>query len=228
MLPAKNTGPLIRLVLAISIDGRLAPALARAAWLGSSGDRRALEEALTWADGTLMGSGTLCAYGSTCLIHDADLLARRTAEGRRPQPVCVVVGSRRTFQPHWPFFRQPLERWLLGTTDVDGFTNQLDLVKPWLLMLQQLKALGLERLVLLGGACLTGSLLSEDVVDELQLTLTPRLLGGKACWLPTDFTDFPITLQSANAWQLWQVGELGNDELLLVYRRRRISKLVTN
>ena len=222
MLLAKDTGPVVRLVLAISLDGRLAPSLKDAAWLGASGDRRALEEALAWADGTLMGVGTLHAYGSTCLIHDADLLARRAAEGRSPQPVCVVVGGRQVFQTHWSFFQQPIERWLLGTTDVSGFVTQLKPAESWYLTLRQLKVLGLRHLVLLGGARLIGSLLSEDTIDELQLTLTPHLLGGEACWLPTSLAKLPAKLRSKGAWQLQRADKLGGDELLLIYSRYRL------
>ena len=51
--------PQLRLVLAVSLDGRLAPAEGGAAQLGGSGDRRVLEEALAWADGCLIGAETL-------------------------------------------------------------------------------------------------------------------------------------------------------------------------
>ncbi|MFM8674853.1 MAG: riboflavin biosynthesis protein RibD, partial [Vulcanococcus sp.] len=46
--------PLLKLVLAVSLDGRLAPPAGGAAQLGGRGDRRALEEALAWADGCLI------------------------------------------------------------------------------------------------------------------------------------------------------------------------------
>ena len=61
--------PLVRLALALSIDGRLAPSNGGKASLGGIGDRKALEEALAWSDASLMGSGTLRAHKNICLIH---------------------------------------------------------------------------------------------------------------------------------------------------------------
>ena len=83
--------PELRLVLAVSLDGRLAPPEGGAAQLGGAGDRRALEEALVWADACLIGAQTLRLHGSTCLIHAADLLEERRSQGRPGQPDVVVV-----------------------------------------------------------------------------------------------------------------------------------------
>ena len=83
--------PFVRLVLAISLDGRLAPPPGGAAQLGGEGDRRALEHALAWGDACLIGAGTLRAHQCTCLIRSPQLLEQRRSEGRAEQPVAVVV-----------------------------------------------------------------------------------------------------------------------------------------
>ena len=71
--------PFVRLVLAISLDGRLAPPEGGAAQLGGEGDRRALEHALAWADACLIGAGTLRAHQCTCLIRDPSAAASNAA-----------------------------------------------------------------------------------------------------------------------------------------------------
>ena len=93
----------VRLVLAISIDGRLAMPLGGRTELGKKGDRRVLEEALAWSDGTLIGSGTLKEHQSTCLIHDGDLIKRRQASGRSSQPISVVISNQRQFSKNWNY-----------------------------------------------------------------------------------------------------------------------------
>ena len=70
----------------------------------------------------------------------------------------------------------------------------------------------MKNLLLLGGAELTASLMAAGVVDELQLTLCPLLLGGKQHWLPPNF-ELP-----AQAWQLVEARELGASELLVRYK----------
>ncbi|MBD2423646.1 dihydrofolate reductase family protein [Cyanobium sp. FACHB-13342] len=207
--------PSLRLVLAVSLDGRLAPPEGGAAQLGGSGDRRVLEEALAWADGCLIGAETLRRHGSTCLIHAPDLLAQRLASGRGNQPVAVVVSSTARLSADLPFWQQPLERWLLapaGTLPQQGFQRQLDHA-GWPGALAALQAAGLERLVVLGGANLAAGLLAGGWIDALQLTLCPRLLGGPHSWVP---------LQAAvqgGAWQLEELRRLPADELLVRYRR---------
>jgi 5-amino-6-(5-phosphoribosylamino)uracil reductase len=220
--------PHLRLVLAVSLDGRLAPAGGGAAQLGGPGDRRVLEEALAWADAALVGAETLRRHGTTCLLHHPDLLERRAAAGRPPQPIAIAVSRSGVLPPELPFFRQPLERWLLRAAPAPvpagptpprppGFTRYLD--RPtWEEALQELARLGLGRLAVLGGASLAAALLREQLIEELQLTLCPLLLGGSHTWLPLG--EPPGARAGVpSRWQLVEQRPLGGDELLLRYRR---------
>ena len=217
--------PRVRLVLAISLDGRLAPPGGGAAQLGGRGDRRALEESLTWADACLIGAGTLRAHQCTCLIRDLDLLKARQGADRSDQPDAVVVSRRADFPLTWSFFRQPLQRVLLSPQPAQaGFDNWVEQGASWLLSLQRLQQQGYARLVVLGGAELATSLLAADAIDELQLTLTPRLLGGEHSWVSFGSqlsSHLPQAVAASGAWQLNHSSCLGADELLLRYSRRR-------
>ena len=99
-----------------------------------------------------------------------------------------------------------------------GFDQALALAADWPQTLAALAAAGLERLVLLGGAELAGQLLQLQLVDQLQFTLCPLLLGGTHHWLPADRLDL-----SAERWQLLEQRPLLGDELLLRYGRIRGS-----
>ncbi|NBQ21375.1 MAG: riboflavin biosynthesis protein RibD [Synechococcaceae bacterium WB6_3B_236] len=201
----------LRLVLAVSLDGRLAPPTGGAAQLGGPADRRVLEEALAWADACVLGAGTLRAHHSSCLIHQPDLLAQRLARGAAAQPPVLLVS--RSAQP-----------WLLAPEAASaagpapGFQRQL-LLDNWPALLGRLANEGLGRLLLLGGARLAGALLAEDLVQELQLTLCPLVLGGAHTWLPLD-----LPLQPSH-WNLVEQRLLGAGvgpgpgELLLRYQR---------
>jgi 5-amino-6-(5-phosphoribosylamino)uracil reductase len=208
--------PSTRLVLAVSLDGRLAPPCGGAAQIGGRGDRRVLEEALAWADAGLLGAETLRRHGTTCLIHREELLAGRAAAGRPPQPLALVASRSGRIPAALPFFRQPLERWLLAPpmpvakAAELGFEQGVEL-SGWPQALQELAAQGIERLVVLGGAALAGALLAEGLLDELQLTLCPRLLGGPHSWLP------PGVPLEASHWQLLEQRPLEGGELLLRY-----------
>jgi 5-amino-6-(5-phosphoribosylamino)uracil reductase len=225
--------PELRLVLAVSLDGRLAPAGGGAAQLGGPGDRRVLEEALAWADAALVGAETLRCHGTTGLIHHPDLLEARTAAGRPPQPIAIAASRSGALAPDLPFFRQPLERWLLraapapaGSTAAPsplppGFSRHLDL-PSWEEALLELARLGLGRLAVLGGASLAAALLRENLLEELQLTLCPLVLGGSHTWLPPGATLPPSEpLGEPPRWQPVEQRLLAGNDLLLRYRRQR-------
>ena len=213
-------------MLAISLDGRLAPPEGGAAQLGGEGDRRALEEALAWADACLIGAGTLWAHQCTCLIRNPQLLEQRRQQGRPAQPAAVVVSRSPNFPQDWLFFRQPLQRWLLAPAPVaSGFERWIPLGESWPERLTALSLLGVQRLVLLGGAQLTADLLAADCVDALQLTLVPRLMGGGNTWLPSACSGLPEALTQPEAWEAEVPEPLGGGEWLLRYARVRTPPL---
>jgi 5-amino-6-(5-phosphoribosylamino)uracil reductase len=122
------------------------------------------------------------------------------------------------------FFRQPLERWLLridpslpspGPPVPAGF-SRIESHPDWSRGLTHLAAMGLEKLAVLGGARLASALVQEDLVDELQLTVCPLLLGGGHSWLPPEVA---VASDQQGAWTLVEHRCLGGDELLLRYGR---------
>lgn len=213
----------MRLVLAVSLDGRLAPAEGGASQLGGKEDRRVLEEALTWADAVLLGAQTLRLHGSSCLIHAPDLLRQRRDLGLPPQPIAVVWSHLGQFSPQLAFFQQPLERWLLlsgasGSSGPSAAERGFQRILPfrdWPETLAQLGALGVRRVVALGGSQLAAALVAARALDELQLTLCPMLLGGSHGWLPAHATSDP-----ALHWALRRQEPLRSGELLLLYERQ--------
>ena len=215
--------PEVRLVLAISLDGRLAPAEGGPAHLGGEGDRVALDQALAWADACLIGAGTLRAHQCTCLIRNQALVAQRLAAGRAAHPAAVVVSRSPDFSRSWRFFQQPLRRWLIAPAPMEhgGFDRWIPLADSWPQQLADLGAAGLQRLVLLGGAQLAADLLAADCVDGLRLTFVPRVLGGSNTWLPTGLLALPESLTAPNAWRAEGAEPLGEGEWLLRYRRLR-------
>ena len=214
--------PEVRLVLAISLDGRLAPAEGGPAHLGGGGDRVALDQALAWADACLIGAGTLRAHQCTCLIRNGTLVNQRLAAGRPAHPAAVIVSRSPDFSMSWRFFQQPLCRWLIAPAPMDqGFDRWIPLADSWPQQLVDLGAAEIQRLVLLGGAQLAADLLAADCVDGLRFTLVPRVLGGSNTWLPTGLSALPESLTAPNAWRAEGAEPLGEGEWLLRYRRLR-------
>ena len=212
-------------MLAVSLDGRLAPPDGGAAQLGGPGDRRVLAEARAWADAALVGAETLRRHGSTCLIRQPDLLDQRRRQGRGGQPHALVLSRTGALPAAMSFWKQPLQRWWLRPREAGSsptaapFDRQLPF-DSLLELRQQLAGLGLSRLVLLGGADLASQWLAAGLVDELQLTLCPLLLGGAHSWCAAD----PGLGLDRRRWRLLEQRPLEGDELLLRYGREEPAR----
>ena len=165
--------PWVRLVLASSIDGRIAYPEGGKTQLGQDGDRFVLEESIAWADGILMGGQTLRDHRSICIIRSQRLIKERILEGKDEQPISLVASNQINFPINWLFFKQPVQRWLLQNETKknegklpNGFHNRINLKSKWRDSLDDLNNAGLSKIVLLGGANLISAFLIEDLINE--------------------------------------------------------------
>ena len=220
----------VKLVLASSIDGRIAYPEGGKTQLGKSGDRLVLEESLAWSDGILMGGQTLRDHQSICVIKNKNLLNQRTLEGKNEQPIALIASNQIDFPANWLFFKQPLQKWLIQKQDKkneimlpNGFDKKINLKLTWRDSLDDLYQKGIAKIVLLGGANLISAFLLEDLIDELQITITPDLLGGGYCWVSSDLRNLNTIMNKKNNWILKESKKLGNNELLIRYFRNNLS-----
>lgn len=205
MKPLKDA-PLVTVVLAMSLDGKIADVDRRAARFGSPIDRQHLETQIAAVDAVLFGAGTLRAYGTTLRVSHPELLAEREQQGKPPQPVQIVCSRSANISPQIRFFNQPVPRWLLTTQaganrwqDQSGFdrilvtetaTGDVD----WNTAFQQLASADMQRIIVLGGGELVASLIAAELVDDLWLTVCPLILGGREAPTPVAGAGFPEAL----------------------------------
>ena len=182
--------PFVTVVLAISLDGKIADRQRSPARFGSAADKHHLETQIAQMDAVLFGAGTLRSYGTTLRISNPELLQQRQAQNKPPQPVHIVCSASGNLDPQLAFFRQPIPRWLLTTAigaqqwaEQDSFerlivAEQLGAV-DWSAAFQTLATLGCDRIAALGGGELVAGLLTAECVDEFRITVCPIILGGR-------------------------------------------------
>ena len=198
--------PHTTVVLAMSADGKIADAKHSPARFGSAADKAHLEAQMTKVDGVIFGAQTLRAYGTTLRITNPDRLKHRSKVGKPPQPAHIVCSKSAEFDLNLPFFRQAVPRWLMTTPLRENFWRDRPEfsristpfspsgVLDWQLALRELVGLGIETLLVTGGGQLVASMLAEDLIDELWLTVCPLLLGGKDAPTPVEGVGFPADL----------------------------------
>lgn len=188
--------PHTTVILAMSADGKIADFHRSAARFGTNADKIHLEQHVAQADAVLFGAGTLRAYGTTLRVQQPALLQARQQRGQAPQPVQIVCSRSGQIDRTYRFFRQPVPRWLLTTptgakawqTGAEferimtaiGEPNADQQTLDFRPAFAELVTLGYQRLAVLGGGTLVGSLFTADLIDELWLTVCPLILGGAA------------------------------------------------
>jgi 5-amino-6-(5-phosphoribosylamino)uracil reductase len=219
--------PHTTLVLAMSLDGKIADVQRGAARFSSATDLAHLEARVAAVDGVLFGGGTLRAYGTTLSVRSPALQNQRRAQGKLEQPLQLVWSPSGNLDPSCRFFQQPVPRGLVTTeAGAQGWTSQQfqdiwsvppDKTDPWdwPWILAQLKQGGVHTLALLGGGRLTADLLASHCVHEVFITVCPLILGGATAPTPVDGAGFWVAL--APRLQLLSNRTVG-DEVFLHYR----------
>ncbi|MEO0537536.1 MAG: RibD family protein [Cyanobacteria bacterium P01_A01_bin.123] len=215
-------------ILAISADGKIADYQRSPARFPSAQDRMHLEAAIASVDAVVFGAGTLRAYGTSVLIKSPDLIKDRVRRGFTEQPIHFVCSRSGQLKPDWRFFQQPFLRGLITTPDGaiawgdrPGFDHLLIArqgTMDWPKMVESLADLDIRRLALLGGGTLVAQWLAADLVDELQLTICPLLLGGATSPTPVDGAGW-LSAQAPRL-QLLSTRAIA-DEVFLHYRVQR-------
>ena len=214
--------PEIILVIASSLDGRIAFPQGGETHLGSEYDKQLLNKSLTKVDATLFGSGTLKAHQSTFLIRKKHFLTNRQ-EISVNQPISIIAGNSENFSKSWRYFNQPIRRWLISSNrnikdSKVNFDKKLFYENSWLHTLNILKKEGIKKIALLGGAKLIESFFKEDLIDEIKITICPKLIGGQYTWIP--FKEKNEILNFENRWKIKMTKVLKTSEVFIHYAKK--------
>lgn len=170
-----------------SVDGR-ATFHGRSGQLGDDGDRATFRALREQVDAVLAGTTTLRAERYGRLIREPERRARRERRGLAPEPIACVVTRSGEVPTDIPLFAEPQARVAVftpATVDTSDLAAHVEVVRldpdePTLTAaLRCMRSdLGIRTLLCEGGPTLFGALLGEGLVDELFVTLAPKLVGG--------------------------------------------------
>ncbi|MGY1846267.1 MULTISPECIES: dihydrofolate reductase family protein [unclassified Blastococcus] len=171
---------------AVTVDGV-------SAGLGSPGDRRVFRVLRALADVVLVGHGTAATEGYRPVLPDSPVGRLRESLGRTPAMPVAVVSRRASLDPASRLVADavrptvlvtcaaadPGRRSALADAGVDVLVcgdDDVDLPAA----LEALAGRGLEQVTCEGGPQLLRTALAAGVVDELDLSVSPALVGGEA------------------------------------------------
>ena len=212
--------PRVTIVIASSLDGRIAFPDGGESHLGSKEDRKMLDKNLSLVDATIFGLGTLKAHQSTYLIKNH--FETNEEKISKSQPISIVASNSMKFKSTWEYFRQPIRRWLISTSKVNNLTNndfeqKVFFENSWKKTLISLKKQGINDLALLGGAKLINSFIKEDLITDIKITIIPRIIGGRYTWIPPEQTNEIFNLK--RLWEIKSIKNLMNNEIHVHYEK---------
>ena len=228
--------PHATVVLAMTADGKIADRGRSPARFSTAADQSHLEQQIALVDAVLFGAGTLRAYGTSLPISNPQLLQARQQKSKPLQPIHIVCSASASLDPHLRFFSQSLPRWLLTTAagaqswQESGFERIVvaEAKQPekschnspidWVKAFAQLGDLGIQKVAILGGGQLVASLLAQQLIDEVWLTVCPLILGGVDA--PTPVEGKGLLAQQAQSLELLSVQRI-DQEIFLHYRLQR-------
>ncbi len=170
-----------------SLDGR-ASFHGRSGQLGDAADRQMFHALRAQADAVLAGIMTVRVERYGRVIRDPETRERRRAAGRSAEPLMCLVTRSGEVPLDAPVFSEPEARIVvfaprsLEFGDVQAQVQMVALDPGELTLTTVLRRLRADfdvRLLLCeGGPTLFAALLQEHLVNELFLTLAPKLAGG--------------------------------------------------
>lgn len=171
----------------VSVDGR-ATVGGRSGRLGDDGDRAMFHGLREHVDAVMAGTGTIRTERYGRMIASAERRQRRMVKRLAAEPLACVVSRSGDLPLDAPLFAQPEARVVVfsqNELDVTAYPAQIDVIilDPGEMTLatsmRRLRSdYGIRLLICEGGPTLFGALLREGLVDELFLTIAPKLVGG--------------------------------------------------
>jgi len=180
--------PRVLLNMISTLDGR-ATLAGRSGPIGARADRELFHALRTPADAVLVGAGTVRAEHYGRLIREPARRSLRQERGMSAEPLACIVSRSLDLDPDTPLLVEPGARVLVLTpspgelpptaAEVGYVRAARDGVLDLPAALARLSEHYAVRLVLCeGGPHLAGELLAAGLLDELFLSLSPKLAGG--------------------------------------------------
>ncbi|MDQ3811326.1 MAG: dihydrofolate reductase family protein [Chloroflexota bacterium] len=175
---ARGARPYLAINMVATLDGRAAVG-GTATGIGTPLDRRLMRELRAEADVVLHGAGTVRADPLSARVPP-ELVQERLARGQPPQPTGAIVTASGDLPREHPYYETRTLIYVLSEQGVDIPVGSIEVVRAPRIedVVLDLGQRGASRIVCEGGPRLNAALLQAGLVDELFLTLAPKLAGG--------------------------------------------------
>jgi 2,5-diamino-6-(ribosylamino)-4(3H)-pyrimidinone 5'-phosphate reductase len=233
--PRKRTGlPFVFVNVAISADGKIASANRAVGSVSSKLDREHMMVLRAQADAVMSGARTVDLNPVTLGPGSEKYRKMRLQRGFTEYNLRIVVSGSGTLDPKAEIFKRhfspiiilgseqmPQRRLQLLQTVADEVklfgADEIDFAAAFRWLKDKWKV---KRLLCEGGGEVNGALFRADLVDEIHLTICPKIVGGRNAPTLADGENV-LNLAAAKEFQIISAKRVG-DEMFLIYRRSKM------
>ena len=187
----KPARPFVTANFALTWDGRISTRNGTPAHFTSPRDKRRLLEIRAGCDAILASAKTIATDRMTMGLPAEDLRAARIARGQPEYPLRVLLTNSGRISPALPIFARDISPIVIFSTTAMPQRSRAALApkadvwlydKPSVDLPDMLATLRREyrvrRIVCEGGAQIFHALLTAGLIDDLHITIAPRIFGG--------------------------------------------------
>jgi len=205
--------PLVAMNFVATVDGR-ATIEGRSGPIGSDTDTEMLARLRTRFDALMIGAGTMRAERYGRLVTKQETRERREQTGLPPEPLMVLVSGRLDLPWEAPLFTEGGEVLIFTASETDPpeTVSSVEVVRHEgaVNLREAMRHLrhehGIRALLSEGGPHLHDQMQADGLVDDLFLTIAPKLSGGDAPRIVEG--PLPGVIELELAWLLEEDGEL--------------------
>lgn len=225
--------PFVFINVAMTADGKIDTFQRKGSAISSPRDKERVDRLRADADAVMVGGKTLLDEDPKLTVKSEALHAERVARGLPPNPIKVGVVTEARLKPDSEFLNSGpasivifTTRWtskhhvsVLMSRGVDVYVDDAEKVNL-IRALETLKEIGVERLMVEGGATLNFELLRLGLVDEITIYIAAMIFGG--AYAPTLAAGSGLERGEAILMKLISVEQWEDGGVLLKYALPRM------
>jgi 2,5-diamino-6-(ribosylamino)-4(3H)-pyrimidinone 5'-phosphate reductase len=215
--------------VAMTADGKIDTIEHKGSAISSKRDKERVDQLRAASDGVLVGGNTLLNEDPKLTVKSESLRAERVARGLTPNPIKIGVATIANLKTESEFLTAGSARVVIFTTTqtskdhledlrargVELFVHdepRIDLNR----MMNSLKKLGVDHLMVEGGGTMNFELLRLGLVDEITAYIAPMIFGGANA--PTMADSLGFTRETALHLQLIDIEKWEDGGVFLRYK----------
>ena len=211
---APHDRPYVVLNMVATLDGK-ASVEGRTRAMSSEADRALFHHLRTQVDAVLVGATTVAVEGYGRIVKSDELRAKRESEGLRPDVLAVVASARLSLPAEAKLLHEAGQRVVIATGsegELEGVTADVEYLRVGddlpVLLARLREDYDVRSVLCEGGPTLNSYLLAGGLVDELFLSITPKITGGTGAPTIVEGKPLMVPREASLIWLYEAEGDL--------------------